>query len=120
MGEYAIAHDPEMIFITGWNEWVAQRQPGNDKYPVVFVDYCLIIIIAGMWNLRRVFSEITIICRWLNISGNTKVQIMESMEGDDQTIDIEGDFSQWDKSSVTAKYLDYKNDTVDRKSNGFR
>ena len=44
-----------------------------------YLSIVLIIIIAGMWNLRRVFSEITIICRWLNISGNTKVQIIESM-----------------------------------------
>ena len=39
--------------------------------------------------------------------------------GDDQTIDINGDFSQWEASSITAKYQDYKNDTVDRDQKGF-
>ena len=29
--------------------------------------------------------------------------------GDDQTININGDFTQWDAQSVTAKYQDYKN-----------
>lgn len=113
--EYAIAHDPEMIFITGWNEWVAQRQPGNDKYPVVFVD-C-----ADYNNSRDVEPAASV------FGDNYYMQMAEYIRkykgadnrvyvGDDQTIDIEGDFSQWDKSSVTAKYLDYKNDTVDRKS----
>ena len=116
--EYAIAHDPEMIFIRGWIEWVAQSKPGNDKYPVVFVD-C-----ADYNNSRDVEPAASV------FGDNYYMQMAEYIRkykgadnrvyvGDDQTIDIEGDFSQWDKSSVTAKYLDYKNDTVDRKSNGF-
>ena len=36
--EYALDQDPEMIFITGWNEWVAQRQPSASGQPIVFVD----------------------------------------------------------------------------------
>ena len=37
--------------------------------------------------------------------------------GEDTTILIHGDFSQWD--SVTAEYRDYKRDTVPREKEGF-
>lgn len=116
--EYAIAQDPEMIFVTGWNEWVAQRQPGNDTYPVVFVD-C-----ADYNNSRDVEPAASV------FGDNYYMQMVEYIRkykgadyrvyvGDDQTIDIDGDFSQWENQSVSAKYLDYKNDTVDRDSKGF-
>jgi len=116
--EYAIAQDPEMIFVTGWNEWVAQRQPGNDVYPIVFVD-C-----ADYNNSRDVEPAASV------FGDNYYMQMAEYIRkykgadarvyvGDDQTIDIDGDFSQWDQASVSAKYLDYKNDIVDRNAKGF-
>ena len=30
--------DPDVVFITGFNEWVAQRQPAHPGEPIVFVD----------------------------------------------------------------------------------
>ena len=36
--EFALANDPDLIFITGFNEWIAQRQPANASEPIVFVD----------------------------------------------------------------------------------
>ncbi|MEI7730969.1 MAG: hypothetical protein WCO56_15445 [Verrucomicrobiota bacterium] len=38
--ERALAVDPDFIFITGWNEWVANRynEFGGVKHPVMFVD----------------------------------------------------------------------------------
>lgn len=116
--EYAIAQDPEMIFVTGWNEWVAQRQPGNDTYPIIFVDCATYNTSRDVEPSASVFGD------------NYYMQMMEYIRkykgadhrvyvGDDQTIDIEGDFSQWDNTSVTAKYLDYTNDIEDRKSRGF-
>ena len=116
--EYAIAQDPEMIFVTGWNEWVAQRQPGNDTYPIIFVDCATYNTSRDVEPSASVFGD------------NYYMQMMEYIRkykgadhrvyvGDDQTIDIEGDFSQWDNTSVTAKYLDYTNDIEDRNSRGF-
>ncbi|QHI70940.1 hypothetical protein GT409_11650 [Tichowtungia aerotolerans] len=38
--DYALEKDPELIFVTGWNEWVAMRLNAFNGYeaPVVFVD----------------------------------------------------------------------------------
>ena len=38
--DYAIKCDPDVILVTGWNEWVAQRQPADiiKNEPIWFVD----------------------------------------------------------------------------------
>ncbi len=38
--ERALKVDPEFIFITGWNEWIAMRLPefAGVREPVMFVD----------------------------------------------------------------------------------
>ncbi len=38
--DYALEKDPELIFVTGWNEWIAMRMNSFAGYeaPVVFVD----------------------------------------------------------------------------------
>ncbi|MFN7141122.1 MAG: hypothetical protein ACK4UN_17475, partial [Limisphaerales bacterium] len=38
--EHALAHDPQLIFITGWNEWIAGRHDefAGIRLPVMFVD----------------------------------------------------------------------------------
>lgn len=116
--EYAIAQDPEMIFVTGWNEWVAQRQPGNDIWPVFFVDCADYNNSRDVEPMEGIFGD------------NYYMQMVEYIRkykgaqnrvyiGDHQTIDINGDFSQWDATSITAKYLDYRNDTIDRDEKGF-
>ncbi len=116
--EYAIKEDPETIFVTGWNEWVAQRQPGNKNYAIRFVDCADYNNSRDVEPAAKVFGD------------NYYMQMAEYIRkykgadyrvyvGDDQTIDINGDFSQWDNQSVTAKYLDYTNDTVDRNERGF-
>ena len=34
----AIACDPPVVLVTGWNEWIAGRWPGNPERPIMFVD----------------------------------------------------------------------------------
>lgn len=116
--EFAIAQDPEMIFVTGWNEWVAQRQPSWGGAPISFVD-CAdynnsrdVEPTAGVFGDNYYMQMIEYIRKYKGIESRVYV-------GDDQTIDINGDFSQWEASSITAKYQDYKNDTVDRDQKGF-
>jgi len=36
--EFALAEDPQLVFVTGWNEWIAMRLKGNAERPVLFVD----------------------------------------------------------------------------------
>lgn len=116
--EYAIAKDPEMIFVTGWNEWVAQRQPGDNNYPIAFVDCADYLCSRDVEPTRGVFGDnyYMQMCEYIRKykGADNRVYI-----GDRQTIDVGGDFSQWDAASVTAKYLDYTNDTEDRDNKGF-
>ena len=117
--EWALKQDTEMIFITGWNEWVAQRQPVSDKNsPIVFVDCADPNTSRDAEPMRGLFGDnyYMQICYYVS---QYKGAANRVNVGDSQTIDINGDFSQWDNASITAKYIDYKNDTVDRNAAGF-
>ncbi|MBR3588354.1 MAG: hypothetical protein IKL16_02205, partial [Clostridia bacterium] len=36
--EFAIKMNPDIVFVTGFNEWVAQRQVVEEEFPITFVD----------------------------------------------------------------------------------
>ena len=116
--EWALNVDPEMIFITGWNEWVAQRQPTNSKYPIFFVDCCDPNTsrdaepMTGLFGDNYYMQMAEYIRRYKGIAPRVNV-------GELQTIDIEGGFEQWDSAAVTARYTDYTGDAVARNAEGF-
>ncbi len=116
--EWAIGVDPEMIFVTGWNEWVAQRQPATSKYPIYFVDCCDPNTSRDAEPMEGLFGD------------NYYMQLAEYIRkykgaaprvnvGGMTTIDINSVFEQWDNAAITARYLDYKSDTQARYCLGF-
>lgn len=118
--EFAIKMNPDIIFVTGFNEWTAQRQQqtqeGED--PILFVD-CAdencsrdVEPSAGVMGDNYYLQMVDYIARFKGTSG--KVAKTENV-----TIDIDGDFSQWDSEKITAVYKDYENDTADRNAEGF-
>jgi hypothetical protein len=113
--EWAIRQDPEMITITGWNEWVAQRQSSSNRGAVVFVDCADVNTsrdaepMEGGYGDNYYMQMISYIRKFKGTEGNVSRNSV--------TIDINGGFSQW--NDVQAYYKDYTNDTVDRKSLGF-
>ena len=114
--EWAIAQDPEMIFITGWNEWIAQRQSVADSSrPIRFVDNadpnCSRDIepMEGGYGDNYYLQMISYIRRYKGAAGKTGRDV--------RTIDIDGRFSQW--NDVTAYYKDYTQDTVKRSNSTF-
>ena len=116
--EWALSVDPEMIFVTGWNEWVAQRQQPSKAFPIQFVDCCDPNTsrdaepMAGLFGDNYYMQLINYIRLYKGIKPRVNV-------GGDVTIDIEGNFDQWNNAAITAKYTDYAGDTVDRKAAGF-
>lgn len=113
--EWAIEQDPEIIFITGWNEWVAQRQPARPNTPIIFVD-CAdpntsrdVEPMEGGYGDNYYMQMISYIRQYKGTKG--------IVDKDHRTIDIDGGFAQW--NDVVAYYKDYKNDTVDRSNPGF-
>ena len=124
---YAIECNPEIIFITGWNEWFAQRQRKwyiikPEEQPIIFVDNCDInnsrdiqpmkggygdAYYMQMIQLIRQYKGITPVNTHLNTAAEVKPV----------TMDVAADFAQWEQ--VEWHYRDYVNDTEPRDAIGY-
>ena len=115
--DYAIKLDPDIVFVTGFNEWTAMRlnEPGE---PIAFIDNCNeeysrdLEPSAGQLGDNYYMQLVHYIARF---KGTTAV-LPKSAE---HTIDVHGPFDQWDDGSINAVYRDYENDTFDRDCRGF-
>lgn len=116
--EFAIKMDPDIVFVTGFNEWVAQRQPAQEGRPIVFVD-------CADENASRDFEPSAGIMgdnyymQLVNYIAEFKKSTAKVSRGNGTAIDIDGGFEQWDNPAITAVYKDYRNDTADRNCEGF-
>ena len=113
--EWALKQDPQIITITGWNEWVAQRQKGPDNAPIMFID-CAdpntsrdAEPMEGGYGDNYYMQMISYIRKFKGAEDNVSREAY--------TIDVNGGFAQW--NDVPAYYKDYTNDTVDRKAIGY-
>ena len=118
--EYAIEQDPEMVFVTGWNEWVAQRQPAGiiKDEPIWFVDCATYNCSRDVEPAAEVFGD-NYYMQLCNYIRRYKGTLPRVYVGEENTIDINGSFSQWDSDKITAVYTDYSGDTVKRCAKGF-
>ncbi len=116
--EFAIKMNPDIIFVTGFNEWVAQRQPVQEGYPIIFVDCCDenssrdVEPSAGVLGDNYYLQMVNYIAGFKGVTG--KVSKSENV-----TVDINGSFTQWDSDKIISVYKDYDNDTADRNSVDF-
>ena len=107
--DWALGVDPEIIFITGWNEWVAQRQEPR-AHQIVFVDNATancsrdIEPMEGGYGDNYYMQMISLIRRFKGTP--------EAPKRTFRTIDVADGFSQW--NDVQTAYCDYENDTVIR------
>ncbi|MBP5311277.1 MAG: hypothetical protein J6112_00385 [Clostridia bacterium] len=118
---WAMSIDPEIIFITGWNEWVAQRQPASyqgpvhNDGPIVFLDNASlngsrdIEPMEGGYIDNYYLQMISYIRQFKGLSVDNS--------RNNRTIDIDGGFAQW--NDIKAYYRDYAADTADRKASGW-
>ena len=101
--------DPEVVFITGWNEWIAMQL--NKQGPPRFCDqFDLefsrdVEMSAGGYGDNYYMQMAANIRRYKGMAPTSAVP-----EG--RTIDVGRSFSQWD--NVTPVYRDHALDTVDR------
>lgn len=116
--EFAIKMNPDIIFVTGFNEWVAQRQLPEENYPVVFVD-CAdentsrdVEPSAGVLGDNYYLQMVNYIAKFKGTTGKIA-------KSPNVTIDINGSFSQWNSEKIKSVYKDYHNDTADRNSVDF-
>lgn len=116
--EFAIKMNPDIIFITGFNEWVAQRQSPEENYPIIFVD-CAdenasrdVEPSAGVLGDNYYLQMVDYIAKFKGTTGKVA-------KSPNVTIDINSSFSQWDSEKITSVYRDYRDDTADRNSVDF-
>jgi len=111
--ERALKEDPEFVFITGWNEWIAGRfdEFAGVKNPVMFVDefnqeYSRDIEpMVGGHGDNYYYQMVSFIRRYKGVRQLPFASPMKS-------IDIASDFSQW--SDVGPQYRDDRGDTAHR------
>ncbi|MBR4255848.1 MAG: hypothetical protein IKQ18_01695 [Clostridia bacterium] len=114
--EYAIAQDVNFVFVTGWNEWVAQKQPTwqgvKNAFPDQFNDEYSRDIEPSNGDLKdNYYYQLVSYIR--QYKGTRAAPTPTAAK----TIDINGNISQWD--SVGPYYIAYKNNTFDRNSKGY-
>jgi len=127
--EHAIETNPDIIFVTGWNEWIATRlrswadMDGKDiEHPVILVDGADINNSRDIQPMEGGFGDNYYMqlvgyirkfkgCKIVNRNLNTAAATSKT------TIDIKKDFSQWNR--VETFYLDYTGDITERNHPGF-
>ena len=115
----AIASGVPYILVTGWNEWVAQRQDPaatGRSGQAVFVDTASMEYSRDIEPMRGGYFDnyyIQLVDNIRKYKGSAPTLVQDTRK----KIDINGDFSQWDGIFVT--YTDMKGDTVNRDSAAF-
>ena len=117
----AIEIDPDIVFITGWNEWIAGRWEewgGGDAitrnaFPDEYTDEFSRDIEPSKGILKDYYyyQLVTNIRRYKG-AAETKLY------PEKHTIDIAGALSQWD--AAEAEYIHYSGNTLARKYSGYR
>ena len=113
--DHALSTDAPLILVTGWNEWVAQRQPTNDGW-IYFVDTASAEFSRDTEMMRGGYFDnyyMQLIYNVQRAKGTAPVIVQDSRK----PINVTGEFDQWD--DVTVTYTDYKGDTADRNAIGF-
>lgn len=115
--DHAIRLNPDIIFVTGFNEWVAQRINPSDQFPIIFVDNCTEEYSRDFEPSAGILGDNYYMQLVRNIA-RFKASTEKLPEKDYCSIDINGSFEQWNSNKIKAVYKDYKNDTVDRDCDG--
>ncbi len=117
--EWALKQGVKNIFVTGWNEWTAQRQPGTGPWPVVFIDCCDPNTSRDIEPMDGLFGD------------NYYMQLIDGIrrfKGTERRVDA-GGYATVDMSDADAAvsafdncpsvYSDFLSDCVDRNAKGF-
>ncbi len=97
--EYAIAQDPKIIFVTGWNEWSMGRIRGSKERPVTFIDQANQEFSRDIEPMRDGHFDdyyMQLIDYVRRFKGMDEIK-----PGMEKTIDFNGPFSQWEDVEPT-------------------
>jgi len=114
----ALEVDPEFVFVTGWNEWVAMRMEEFNGVcePVMFVDAFTQEYSRDIEPMRGGHGD-DYYYQFVNFVRQYKGVRPAPPVSAPQTIDLHGGFSQWE--AVTPDYRDHAGDTAPRDHPGY-
>ena len=114
---YVLEKNADNMFITGFNEWVAGKMKSDSEaMPIKFVDCADPDCSRDIEPMDGILKD-NYLMQTANFVKQFKGSAPRVDVGENRTIDITGDFSQFD--GVTACYSDFTGDTEDRGYQGF-
>lgn len=96
--DYAMSTDPNIVMVTGWNEWVALKsiyEKGTTRERVMFVDNFNIALSRDIEPMSGGYNDAYYIQLIQNVR-RYKGVVKKLPKADKATIDINGDLSGWD------------------------
>ncbi len=114
--DYALKLDPELIFVTGWNEWIAGRyknwQGTENAFPDEFIDEYSRDIepMKGGFGDDYYYQLVANIRRYKGISAPFPVS-------DPVAVKIDGQFESW--TDVQPEFRHHKGSTMHRSHRGY-
>ncbi len=116
--DHAIQADPELIFVTGWNEWVAMRMNSFNGYeaPVVFVDLFDVEHSRDIEPMKGGYGDnyyYQLVSNVRKFKGMEKPKRAEAKA----SIEVDGTFKDW--ALVKPEFTDYRGDTMHRDHPGW-
>lgn len=115
MWDYAIEKDPDTVFVGGWNEWIAYKQPWDGEY--MLCDAASLEYSRDIEMMKGGYNDAYYIQFIKNIrayKGEDKKTL--SIDTGKNTIDITAGTAQWD--GVKAVYRDIGKANYDRNAAG--
>ena len=107
--------DVPYVLVTGWNEWIAQRQSTSTEY-AHFVDLASVEFSRDIEMMKGGYFDNYYMQLAFNIQkykGASPIILQDARN----PINVTGGFEQWD--AVTVTYTDYVKDCLDRDFNGY-
>lgn len=115
--ERALQIDPEFIFITGWNEWIARREAMWQQQPNAFPDEFNQNFSRDIEPMKQGHGDNYYYQMISNIRRFKGVP-RESTPSPNKTIEIDKTFSEW--KDVMPVYIAHKGNTLHRDSPGWK
>ncbi len=113
--DHAIESEAMYVLVTGWNEWVAQRQ-STDNGSIWFVDTSSMEFSRDTEMMRGGYFDnyyIQLAYNVQKLNGTAPIVVQDARKA----INVTGAFDQWDGVAVT--YNDPTGDTIERNATGF-
>jgi hypothetical protein len=112
----ALQMDPELIFVTGWNEWIAGRYKEWQGTENAFPDECNDELSRDIEPMKGGFADNYYYQLVANIRRYKGVRA-PAPPSEPQTIDIDGRFESW--STVQPDFRHHKGSTMHRDHRGY-